>query len=53
MNYWKNLRAALGGAIIILIVVGIIALLCYVDYTAYRQRFPNAAPWTYFFQGSK
>lgn len=24
--------------------------LVYLDYTAYRERFPNAAPWTYFFK---
>ena len=25
----------------------------YLDYSAYRQRFPNAAPWTYLFRGHR
>ncbi len=27
--------------------------LVYLDYVAYRQRFPQADPWTYFFQGGR
>ena len=34
-------------------IVAFICGLVYLDYSAYRQRFPNAAPWTYLFRGHK
>lgn len=39
----------LGYALLAVLVLAAIAALCYLDYAAYRQRFPNAAPWTYLF----
>jgi len=34
-------------------VVSVVGGLVYLDYSAYRQRFPNAAPWTYLFRGHR
>jgi hypothetical protein len=31
----------------------IIGGLIYLKYTAYRERFPHASPWTFFFQSGK
>lgn len=57
MDEWKKLWNAIGKTVVVMfvaaVILGGIALLCKLDYDAYRQRFPNAAPWTYFFQGNR
>ena len=32
------------------VILAILAVSTWLDYVAYRQRFPQAAPWTYLFQ---
>ena len=39
--------------IIVLTLAAGLFLSIYLDYKAYRQRFPQAEPWTYLFRGSK
>lgn len=41
---------SIGAFILAILVVGIIVLLLCLDYIAYRERFPHAGWWTYFFQ---
>ena len=43
----------LGYTLLTVLVLAVISVLFYLDYTAYRQRFPNAAPWTYLFRGRR
>jgi len=43
----KRLIKALG----IILAVMVFGAVFYLDYTAYRYRFPQVPAWTYFFQG--
>jgi hypothetical protein len=36
--------------LIFLFIAAVVAVFAYMDYAAYKQRFPDAEPWTYFFQ---
>jgi hypothetical protein len=45
----ENLGLVMIGAALLIAIGG----LFYLDYSAYRQRFPQAAGWTYLFQGKQ
>jgi hypothetical protein len=40
----------LGGLLVVVVIVFLLGGCFYLDYSAYRQRFPNASWWTYFFR---
>lgn len=50
MKKFRETLAIVGAG---LCVAALLGGLLYLDYSAYRQRFPNAAPWTYLFRGGK
>ena len=53
MNPLKKAIQGVGVVLCVVLVVGVIAGLFTLDFVAYKQRFPNAASWTYLFQGEK
>lgn len=53
MNPLKKAVQGVGMAICVVVVVGAVVVLFTLDFEAYRQRFPNAQPWTYLFQPTR
>lgn len=45
LNWKERVWATLAGSVVVVLIVGFVWL----DYAAYRQRFPQAEPWTYVF----
>lgn len=51
MKALKEIGQAVGVLVIAAVIMAGVAGLIYLDYTAYKERFPHASGWTYFFQG--
>jgi hypothetical protein len=52
----KKLKELAGKVKVVLICAAIAAVVIgvlYLDMTAYKQRFPDASTWTYFFSGNR